>query len=197
MAACPIASEAALDLEATEFVGVPSLDGSTANLWRAAEAEILGRFPAFSVHDAVALRDRVWLSGGPEEDPPRRVPLHRYLRSLAASYLETETRMRFQPVSDEHRESGRARVCTCPAPPRQGMYFEDRRGRYGPESTRQPCWNGTGTLVEQALVDQPRQHLSLLLRHVGAREVLADGRLGDAAAFDDAAFFVAIQCFVG
>jgi len=60
-----------------------------------------------------------------------------------------------------------------------------------------PCWNGTGNLVEQALVDQRRQHLPLGLRHVGAREVLADGRLGDAAAFDDAAFFVAIQCFVG
>ena len=106
--------------------------------------------PGVSVHDAVALRDRVWLSGGPEEDPPGRVPLHRYLRSLAESYLETETRMRFQPCRTSIRESGRARVYTCPAPPRQGMYFEDRRGRYGPESTRQPCWNGTGNLVEQA-----------------------------------------------
>ena len=105
--------------------------------------------------------------------------------------------MRFQPCRTSIRESGRARVYTCPAPPRQGMYFEDRRGRYGPESTRQPCWNGTGNLVEQASVDQRRQHLALAIRNVGAREVLADGGLGDAAAFDDAAFFVAIQCFVG
>jgi hypothetical protein len=45
MAAFPIASEAALDLAITEFVGVPSLDGSMADLWRAAEAEILGRIP--------------------------------------------------------------------------------------------------------------------------------------------------------
>lgn len=83
-----------MGLAITEFVGVPSLDGSTVDLWRAAEAEILGRIPAFSVDDAVALRDRVWLSGGPEEDPPRRVPLHRYLRSLAESYLRTEIRTR-------------------------------------------------------------------------------------------------------
>jgi len=47
MAAFPITSEAALDLAITEFVGVPSLDGSTADLWRAADAEILGRIPAF------------------------------------------------------------------------------------------------------------------------------------------------------
>ena len=45
-----------MGLAITEFVGVPSLDGSTADLWRAAEAEILGRIPAFSVDDAVALR---------------------------------------------------------------------------------------------------------------------------------------------
>lgn len=71
--------------------------------------------------------------------------------------------------------------------------------RAGPESPGQRRFSGIGTayLVEQALVDQRRQHLPLRLRHVGAREVLADGGLGDAAAFDDAAFFVAIQCFVG
>ena len=45
MAAFPIASEAALDLAITEFVGVPSLDGSTADLWRAAEDEILRSDP--------------------------------------------------------------------------------------------------------------------------------------------------------
>ncbi len=55
----------------------------------------------------------------------------------------------------------------------------------------------TGNLVEPALVDQRRQYLALAIRQIGAREVLADGGLGDAAAFDDAAFFVAIQCFVG
>lgn len=77
-------------------------------------------------------------------------------------------------------------------------YFEGKTGEDGTVPNRpDTCQNGTGNLVEQALLDQRRQHLALAIRHVGAREVLADGGLGDAAAFDDAAFFVAIQCFVG
>ena len=61
----------------------------------------------------------------------------------------------------------------------------------------QPFRKATEYSWKQPLLDQRRQHLALAIRHVGAREVLADGGLGDAAAFDDAAFFVASQCFVG
>jgi hypothetical protein len=107
MAHSPSPSEATLYLAITEFVGVPSLDGSTADLWRAAEAEILGRIPAFSADDTLALRDRVWLSGGPEEDPPRRVPLHRYRRSLAESYLEDRDPHGVPALSDEEDRRGR------------------------------------------------------------------------------------------
>jgi len=69
MAAFPIASEAALRLAIAELVAVPALDRNTATLWREAEAEVLGGFPAFSVDEAVALRDQTWL-------PLRRTKSH-------------------------------------------------------------------------------------------------------------------------
>lgn len=60
MAAFPIASEAALRLAITELNPIPS--GPTATLWREAERKALGGFPAFSVDEAVALRDLLWFS---------------------------------------------------------------------------------------------------------------------------------------
>ena len=88
MAAFPLASEAALHLGISELVAYPALDRNTGKLWRAAEAQALGGFPAFSVDEAVALRDQTWFASAPDEEPLSRRPLHTYLRHLAASYLE-------------------------------------------------------------------------------------------------------------
>lgn len=88
MAAFPIASESALRLAITELALDLARAGQTATLWREAEREILGGFPAFSVDEAVALRDQVWFVGSPQDRLPKSVLLHRYVRQLAKSYLE-------------------------------------------------------------------------------------------------------------
>ncbi|MCI0628309.1 MAG: hypothetical protein L0387_42770 [Acidobacteria bacterium] len=83
-AAFPLASEAALKLAVTELD--PELSEPTASLWRAAERHILGGFPAFSVDEAVAIRDRLWFDDG----GGGRVPLYRYLRNVAEQFLEIQ-----------------------------------------------------------------------------------------------------------
>ena len=88
MAAFPIASETALRLAIAELVAYPSLDRNTAKLWREAESQALGGFPAFSVDEVVTLRDETWFEGEPDDALPTRVPLHRYVRRLARCYLE-------------------------------------------------------------------------------------------------------------
>jgi hypothetical protein len=104
MAAFPIASEAALRLAITELVAFPALalDRNTAALWRAAEIVALGGFPAFSVDEAVALRDLTWFASAPDEAPR---PLHEYLRRLAASYLEVRCTSAVPSLPEERKAS--------------------------------------------------------------------------------------------
>ncbi|MBC7821346.1 MAG: hypothetical protein IAG10_31040 [Planctomycetaceae bacterium] len=81
MAAFPLASERALELALISLM--PGLDGATGQLWEHAEGDTLGRFPGFSVDEAVAIRDRLWFGTSRET-----VPLHEYLRKLADEVLE-------------------------------------------------------------------------------------------------------------
>jgi adenosine deaminase len=82
IAAFPLASEPALRLGVTELSA--ELSGTTAGLWREAEYQALGSFPAFSVDEVVAIRDKIWFGnqGG------RCQPLGAYVRRLAGSFLE-------------------------------------------------------------------------------------------------------------
>jgi hypothetical protein len=83
MAAFPLASEAALRQAVTLLD--PALKDGTGPLWRQAEQEVLGHFPGFSVDEVVALRDKMWFGSA-----ERIVPLHAYLRRLAAEFLERQ-----------------------------------------------------------------------------------------------------------
>ncbi|MGH8657203.1 MAG: hypothetical protein ACREV4_01580 [Gammaproteobacteria bacterium] len=82
MAAIPLASEAALRFAVIELD--PELKGNSSALWRAAERHTLGSFPAFSIDEAVAIRDALWFGGAAS----RPVPLHVYLGRLARQFLE-------------------------------------------------------------------------------------------------------------
>jgi hypothetical protein len=77
IAAFPLASVASLELRPLELN--PRLDNGTVQLWRRAEAGLVAAFPAFSLDEMTALRDRVWFRDGPDGS----VPLHQYLRRLA------------------------------------------------------------------------------------------------------------------
>lgn len=81
MSAFPLASERAHELSLTTLH--PDLEDETGELWERAEHETLGRFPGFSVDEAVAMRDKIWF--GESRSP---VPLHRYLKCLAEGVLE-------------------------------------------------------------------------------------------------------------
>ncbi|MGH8626554.1 MAG: hypothetical protein ACREYC_15225 [Gammaproteobacteria bacterium] len=106
MAAFPIASGAALHLGIVELVAGPAPERNTAALWRAAEAAALGGSPAFSVDEAVALRDQTWFGGAPDEEPLTRVPLHKYLRDLATSYLEVRGTHAVPSLPEDRAASG-------------------------------------------------------------------------------------------
>src|SRR5262245_39637615 len=80
LAAFPLASEGALAIGPVALD--PSMAGTTGRLWRDAENALLGSFPAFSIDEIVALRDRVWFA----ERGAR--PLHRYVRRLARWFLQ-------------------------------------------------------------------------------------------------------------
>jgi hypothetical protein len=80
VAAFPLASEAALSLHPTVLDA--GLSGATETLWRRTETALLGRFPSFSLDEVVAIRDRFWFS---RRSP---MPLHRYVRQLAKTFLE-------------------------------------------------------------------------------------------------------------
>ena len=58
IAAFPFVTTASLSLHPTELD--PHLGGCTAQLWRCAEAAVVGSFPAFSLDEIVALRDQMW-----------------------------------------------------------------------------------------------------------------------------------------
>jgi len=80
-AAFPLASEASLRLRPTGLDA--ELSGTTRDLWREAESRLLGSFPAFSVDEAVAVRDLVWFGGR----SGMRFGLPEYLRRVAGLYL--------------------------------------------------------------------------------------------------------------
>jgi hypothetical protein len=82
VAAFPLTGEKALELAVTDLH--PRLEGTTQELWRAAERYLLGTFPAFSVEEAVAIRDRIWFHSHLQTG----IPLAAYLRQLAGLFLE-------------------------------------------------------------------------------------------------------------
>ncbi len=84
MAVLPLASEAALRLCITQLD--PKLSDNTARLWREAERQMLGCFPAFSVDEVVAIRDYFWFGFRWQDD--QKIPLCNYLPWLAAQFLE-------------------------------------------------------------------------------------------------------------
>jgi hypothetical protein len=81
IAAFPLASIASLELCSAALD--PRITGGTMALWRRAEAALVTGFPAFSLDEVAALRDRIWFPDGSDLS----IPLHRYLRSLARSFL--------------------------------------------------------------------------------------------------------------
>jgi hypothetical protein len=80
VAAFPLASEAALALRVSALD--PQCAQPTASLWRHAERHLLGGFPAFSVDEVVAMRDKIWF-----HQTTAARPLHVYLRRLARQFL--------------------------------------------------------------------------------------------------------------
>ncbi len=83
IAAFPFASIAALELCPVRLDPCLNNDDPTSSLWRRAEVALLGGFPAFSVDEIVALRDRLWFGNRFEG----ATALHHYLRHLAANFL--------------------------------------------------------------------------------------------------------------
>ncbi len=81
VAAFPLASETALRLALTELHA--ELSKGTRELWREAETRLLSAFPAFSIDEAVALRDLTWFGGRTSA----AVGLPEYLRRIAGLYL--------------------------------------------------------------------------------------------------------------
>lgn len=81
MVAFPLASESSFRLGVVELD--PKLKDSSADLWRAAEATMLGHSAAFTVDETLALRDYTWFHG--VLDKPQA--LSRYLQRIARSYL--------------------------------------------------------------------------------------------------------------
>jgi hypothetical protein len=83
VAAFPLASEAALRLA---VIGLDEeLDPPTGALWREAERQILGGFPAISVEEVVGIRDKVWFA---DRGACRRITLGVHLRSVARKFLK-------------------------------------------------------------------------------------------------------------
>jgi hypothetical protein len=90
LAAFPLASEASFHL------GTPSLDPLVSRkdeLWRAAEKHILNTLPSVPPDEAVIIRDKLWFdSSNLDPEITKTVPLHKYLRRLARSYLDKHGR---------------------------------------------------------------------------------------------------------
>jgi Adenosine deaminase len=99
VAAFPLSSVEALGCSITELS--PMMQGVTASLWRAAERHALGSFPAFSVDEVVAIRDRIWFG-----EPTLRthaVPLGEYLGNLANLFLEVHGESALPKLMDNLR----------------------------------------------------------------------------------------------
>ncbi len=97
LAAFPLASESGLRLCLTNLD--PRLQNPTGTLWRDAERALLGSFPAFSVDECVAWRDRLWFHGQPKGP----VPLAAYLRHLGELFLRVNGHLmipRLNPAED-------------------------------------------------------------------------------------------------
>lgn len=95
LAAIPLASRKALELSLLELC--PNLSGTTSDLWRYTEANLLRALPAIAVDELVHYRDRVWFSHRPREAERRaavysRVRLVKYLEAIAMDTLEVRGR---------------------------------------------------------------------------------------------------------
>src|SRR5438128_6905174 len=103
LAAFPLASEASFQL------GTPSLDpliSRNDQLWRAAEKHILDTLPSVPPDEAVVIRDKVWFdSSNLTQRISGPVPLLRYIRRLARSYLNKSGRP-VEPTTFENDSSG-------------------------------------------------------------------------------------------
>src|SRR5262245_16518090 len=84
VAAFPLTGEKSLELAVTDLDPRLGRDSTTLKLWRAAEHYTLSAFPAFSVEEAVTIRDRIWFDSHLETP----LPLGGYLRHLAGLFLE-------------------------------------------------------------------------------------------------------------
>lgn len=86
LAAFPVASEASFRLGTASLDPLVSLQ---ADLWRAAEKEVLNALPSVPPDEAVAIRDKLWFNSSHSEHPiDAPVPLVKYIRRLASSYLD-------------------------------------------------------------------------------------------------------------
>lgn len=90
LAAFPLASEASFRL-GTAFLD--PIVSRKADLWRAAERDILSTLPSVPPDEAVAIRDELWFNSSNSDHPmDAPVPLVEYIRRLARSYLDSSGR---------------------------------------------------------------------------------------------------------
>jgi hypothetical protein len=99
VAAFPLASMASfrraiIELDPALTAGRPDPQpprrDSTNPLWREAESQILGSFPAFSVDEAVCIRDQLWFGTVGGIGPHQPISLARYVRTLAQTFLKVD-----------------------------------------------------------------------------------------------------------
>lgn len=81
LAACPLSSETALRAALTHLD--PKVSGSTGNLWRAAERDLLHACPSLSLDELLNLRDRLWF----EDVSHGARSLYDYLQRIARCFL--------------------------------------------------------------------------------------------------------------
>src|SRR3954452_10248631 len=92
LAAFPLASEASFELGTSSLDPLISQQGRD-KLWRAAENLLLNTLPSVPPDEVVTIRDKLWFdSSDPAQAMTTRVPLHEYLRRLAASYIDINGR---------------------------------------------------------------------------------------------------------
>lgn len=103
VAAFPLGTERALEL-GTRVLDPTMRQSATRKLWRHAEVSLLHAFPAFSVEEIVAARDRLWFGDSSE----RLAPLGAYLRGLVVMFLRSAggTLQPWLSKSDERRSDG-------------------------------------------------------------------------------------------
>lgn len=98
LAAFPVASEGALRCPVIALD--PGLRDATAGLWRAAEVDLLRRFPAVSPEELLAIRDQVWFDVGLGHGPRS---LASYLGGLARRHLQLRGDV-VVPLADRERD---------------------------------------------------------------------------------------------